>query len=579
MVKKYLFALLLVCFSLQLNNASSLVSENVHSAVMPNATISVDITTVCQYNDSPVITFTGSAGTAPYTFTYTIGTGAPQTITSTGNTAMLPVSTDNNGSFTYTLTEVQDQAGTTNAVSGNVTVNITEGPDASMGGTGSVPNQPVFTVCDNSASTATFTFTNISSTTSSLNSNYTINWGDGSSDFTATTWTTTMHDYNIGIYTLTYTIQGNNGCDTTQEYTVFVGSNPAVSLGNPGNTDICNTDALTFPITGTDNNPPGTTYTITFNDGSPSQIFNHPPPTSITHTFANSSCNTTSSDGSNTYANSFSANIVASNPCSSSSVGVVPIYVSSIPEADFTFPTAPSCINTQVCFEDLSIGNATNGSDTNCSTNPNVIWQISPNTFTLNSGDLGNDFGSTDPGLWLTGSEIICVNFTQAGTYTITQTVGNRCGLDVLTQTICVEAPVNPQFNLSATTGCTPLDVTTTNTTDESTSCIPPTYQWQVTYASDFCGTTPENWSFTNGTSATSASPSFNFVTPGTYTIELAGTNSCGETTNSQQVIVKQPPTATIDPISIICNTTSITPSATIQTCTCLLYTSPSPRD
>ncbi|WP_430410672.1 PKD domain-containing protein [Kordia sp.] len=569
MIKKYILALFLVCFSLQLHNASSRDSENAHSLLMPDATISVDIATVCQYNDSPVITFTGSAGTAPYTFTYTINAGTPQLITSTGNTATLEVPTDTDGTFVYDITQVQDATGVSNPATGNVTITVTEGPDASLGGTGAAifDGQPVFRICDNMAST--FNFTNTSSTASSLNQNYTIDWGDGSANFNATSFSSAiMHDYNVGIYTLTYTIQGNNGCTTVQEYAVFVGSNPAVSLGNPGNTDICNTEALTFPITGTDNNPPGTTYTITFNDGSPPQVFNHPPPVSITHTFATSSCNTTSSDGSNSYANSFSANIVASNPCSSSSVGVVPIYVSSIPEADFTFPTEPSCINTQVCFEDLSIGNATNGSDSNCSTNPNVIWSISPNTFTVTSGDVGNDFGLTDPDVWQSGSEILCVNFTQPGTYTITQTVGNRCGVDVLSETICVEAPVNPQFNLSAVTGCTPLAVTTTNTTDETTSCEPPTYEWQVTYASDFCGTTPEDWSFTNGTTATSASPSFNFVTPGTYTIQLAGSNACGETTNSQQIIVKQPPTATIDPVGIICNTTSITPTAVIETCT-----------
>ena len=46
----------------------------------PSATIA-GTTTVCQNAASPLINFTGSAGTAPYTFTYRINGGANQTIT------------------------------------------------------------------------------------------------------------------------------------------------------------------------------------------------------------------------------------------------------------------------------------------------------------------------------------------------------------------------------------------------------------------------------------------------------------------------------------------------------------------
>lgn len=560
-MKKYLLTLFVMCFALQIDYASS--TESV--AMMPDATISVDITTVCQYNESPVITFTGSNGTAPYTFTYTRnGVSATISTPANANTVTLDASTLFSGTVTYVLTNVQDQTGTNTMVTGQtITINITEGPDPTMNGDGADPAQFLFSICEDDA-VATFTFTNTSSTASTLNTNYTIDWGDGSAPFTGATWNLLTHDYTQGTYTLTYTIQGNNGCTTIQEYTVFLGSTPGIGFDTPGNTTICTGGSLTFDITGFENNPASTTYAVAFNDGSPTQLFSHPPPSSITHQFNMTSCGTNSGG----FMNSFSATISASNLCATSTATVAPILISSDPEADFSFPTEPSCVNTEVCFNDLSIGNTTNGSDSDCTTNPNVIWSITPNTFTVNSGDLGNDFGSTNPDLWLTGSDVLCINFTQPGNYTITQTVGNTCGTDTISQVICIEAPVNPQFTLNTDNGCSPLDVTTTNTTDESTSCNPPQYQWQVTYASDFCGTTPPNWSFTNGTSATSASPSFNFVTPGTYTIELAGTNSCGTTTNSQQVIVKQPPTATIDPVGIICNTTSITPSAMIDTCT-----------
>jgi gliding motility-associated-like protein len=46
---------------------------------------------VCQGNAVPNISFTGEGGVAPYTFTYTIGGGTPQTVVSQGNTAPVNV--------------------------------------------------------------------------------------------------------------------------------------------------------------------------------------------------------------------------------------------------------------------------------------------------------------------------------------------------------------------------------------------------------------------------------------------------------------------------------------------------------
>src|SRR5690606_34908694 len=70
------------------NTGQCAVTEVMTVTVNPLPTASVSgSTTVCQQDASPVVTFTGSGGTAPYTFTYIINTGTPQTVTSTGNTA------------------------------------------------------------------------------------------------------------------------------------------------------------------------------------------------------------------------------------------------------------------------------------------------------------------------------------------------------------------------------------------------------------------------------------------------------------------------------------------------------------
>ncbi|WNM19125.1 PKD-like domain-containing protein [Flavobacterium capsici] len=557
MKQKYLLIILVLIYSFSHTYAKSI-------NLPPSATIS-GTTTVCQNAASPVITFTGSGGTAPYTFTYTVtGTSGNQTVSTTGTNSSVTVSvpTGTAGTFVYNLVSVIDDSTPPipQNVSGTAIVTINPQPNANMGGTGAgsiFDNFPVFRICSNSASL--FNFTN-TSTTSSTNNNYTINWGDGSPNFTGSSWTTLSHTYQIGLWYLNYTISGSNGCSITKTYIVFVGSNPAVSLGNPGNTDICNANSLTFPITGTSNNPPGTTYTVTFNDGSAPIPFNHPPPASVTHTFTSSSCGTDSSDGSNTYQNSFSANIVATNPCSTSSVGVVPIYVSANPQANFTAPVS-ACINTQVCLTNTSLGNQV---ISNTCSNPLIVWSISPSTgYSLTSGSsLGNDFSSTDPSLWLSGSDVLCLNFSISGTYTITMKTGNKCGIDTISKTICVQPPLTPLFSLNTNTGCIPLSVTTTNNTVLTNQCGTPTYLWTVTYASGFCSTASPT--FPN---QTTANANFNFTEPGTYTIRLATTNSCGTNTTTQTVIVKKPPTASIAAITGACGTANISPTATIIGC------------
>jgi len=565
MKKSCIATLLLLIYQLGL-------AEEKNILLVPSATIAGNAT-VCQNAVSPLITFTGSGGTAPYTFTYTINGGANLTVTTTsGNSITVTAPTGTAGTFTYSLVSVRDSTlpVSEQTQSGTAIITIRPQPDATINGTGSgtfFGGIPVFRVCNNAVST--FIFINASSSASTINSNYTIVWGDGTPNFSSTSWSTPLtHDYQVGLWNMSYTIQSSNGCNITKNYIVFVGSNPAVSLGNPGNTDICSSSPLTFPITGTTNNPPGTTYTVTFSDLSPAQLFTHPPPASVTHTFAFSSCGYSASNGVTTFQNSFSANIVAENPCGSSAIGVVPIYVSTPPVANFSLPTT-GCTNTQICITNTSTGAyENNGSNTNCNTSPKFVWSITPASgFTISSGSLGNDFGSPDPNLWISGTSPLCINFTQVGTYTITIKTGNRCGNDQITKTICIEPPFIPQFTLNTNTGCIPLTVTASNTTNLANQCSPPTYLWSVTYASDNCSSASA-FTYTSGTSATSVNPSFNFTDAGTYSISVTMTNSCGVLTSAiQTVVVKKPPIVAVNPIINSCGTANINPTALVSPC------------
>ena len=79
--------------------------------------------TVAQNTTAPNITFTGSGGTKPYTFAYTMNAGANQTIATSGtnNTTTTPQSTATVGQFVYTLVSVTDAYGCTGALTSTTT--------------------------------------------------------------------------------------------------------------------------------------------------------------------------------------------------------------------------------------------------------------------------------------------------------------------------------------------------------------------------------------------------------------------------------------------------------------------------
>lgn len=109
------------------NAASGEVTVTVNA--LPSATISGSAT-VCQGAGSPVITFTGSGGTAPYVFTYELNGGTLQTISSSGNTATINMVTATAGTYAYRLVSVRDASSTscTNIASGIATIVVNATP-------------------------------------------------------------------------------------------------------------------------------------------------------------------------------------------------------------------------------------------------------------------------------------------------------------------------------------------------------------------------------------------------------------------------------------------------------------------
>ncbi len=482
------------------------------------------------------------------------------------------------GTFTVTLTVTG-----ANGCSANTqqTVNIGIFPDASLSSSANVTTfngEPYFSICTSDPS-ASIDFFN-ASTTTTTNTNYQIIWGDNTPGYNNSTFATPeSHTYSVGTYVMTF-IVSSSGCKDTTDYNVFVGSNPVVGLGNPGGTGICTGNALTFPITYVNalgiTNTPGTIYTITFNDGSAPVIFTHPtngvPQPSITHIFDSTSCGTVSSNGTINYNNSFSASISASNPCQSSSAGVVPIYVSQKPDASFT--TSPGdtiCQNSTITFTNTSQnGNSvSNGQALGNCTNGKFVWKITPATgWNIASGSLGNDFNSNNPNPWITGSSPLQLTFTVPGTYNIKiKTGGNTtCGIDSAERIICVTEIPTASFTLNTQTGCAPLQVNATGSTNAAT-CGQNTYSWSVTYTpTSGCLPNTENYVYLGGTNASSANPQFQFINPGVYTIGLvtiSPAQACSSTVVTQQVTVKGKPVVAIGNVpASICTSQSITPTS-----------------
>ncbi|MCW5898731.1 MAG: PKD domain-containing protein [Flavobacteriales bacterium] len=516
--------------------------------------------TACQ---GATVNLNGSAtGSGPFTYSWSPATGLSST------TVANPVLTVPATNTTYTLT-ITDS----NNCQATAQVTVTVNPTASAILTSSNASYtvfngvPTFFKCmSNATSNYSFDFGG----TAMPGSTHTINWGDGSPVFTATgtTWPTQGHVYSQGIYTVTYTITQPNGCNASQTYSVFLGTNPAGALVNPGSTTGCGPLQLTFPIVGWASNTPGTIYTITFNDGTPPIVYDHPPPASITHLFTTGSCGTTSSDGVNTYQNSFSANMLVENPCGTSGSTVLPIVVSIPGMAGFTIsPSNPACLNSTVTFGSTSTGSMVMGNV--CANNPALLWSISPATGWTTGGQLGNHNGyigpDYDPTSWTVGSTNLGVNFNTPGTYTITLIAANMCGSDTISQTVCIEPPPVPAFVVDPIVGCAPMTVVPVNNSSSPNSCNT-TFQWNVTTTGNSCGATPQ-WSFGGGTNANSLQPQFNLTQPGSYTLQLQMQNSCGTFSTSQVVTVNAPPQVNTSSLPGICAGQCVNPSATVQAC------------
>ena len=326
--------------------------------------------------------------------------------------------------------------------------------------------------------------TNSSVVNNSTNVNYDINYGNGSNELNispGTIYNTTYLDE--GPYIITITVTDNiTGCVRDYEKNFFYGTNPAVSLGIPGNTqNQCSPKIYGFEATFSNNsgilNSPGTIYRKYTNDGKDDSTFIHPFPATdllsdiVFHSFDEASCGYSSI----AYDNSFLVGISATNGCGSSSAEVSPITQSSPPLAYIEMEDSIFCINTPVTFRDTSLGgkyvygvNTGSGFTYECDTSIAVAWDFIPNTgFTVTSGSLGNYSGLQYFDGTTHGTTEIKVMFHNKGAYSVQFKKVSPCGNAEISdedfKDFLIDSLPDAEFILDKDMDCAPLIINGNN--------------------------------------------------------------------------------------------------------------------
>lgn len=430
---------------------------------IPKASISGNAS-VCHNTSSPTVTFTGTNGTAPYTFTYTINGGTNQTlITTTGESATLSALTSNVGTSVYALVSVKDASATACSQLQTGTATVVVNPIPLV-----VINQPLPVCAPNTVDITTTT------TNSDSGLNYTF-WTDAQNtlSFSSPTAATTG----------TYYIKGTNtfGCSDSKAVSVVVNPLPTATIA--GTTAVCkNSASPNITFTGNGGTTPYT-FSYTINGGAIQTISTVSNNTSV------------SIQAPTTVAGVFNYNLVSiqdasTSACSQAQTGTATVTVNPLPQASITGTTS-------VC------NNATNPVVTFTGSNGTAPYTF---TYSINGGanqtitSSGNSVTLTVPtaNVGIFTYDLISVKDSSSTACTQLQS-----GSAVVT--------VNPLPSLLITNPaevCLPNTVDITNTT--SGSSVGLTY----TYWND------------NATTIALASPGA-IATSGTYFIKGTDANGC----------------------------------------------------
>jgi len=348
----------------------------------------------------------------------------------------------------------------------------------------------------------------------------TIDWGNGDVDvLTAMEVPFTTEYFGYGTYTISFTALGTNGCASVAQDQLFVGSNPEIETASPGMTaGLCAPELLVFPLTSYENNDPATVYTVDFGDGT-AATFNHPPPSTVEHIYASSSCGASGEFP----ANAFHFSIEASNECLTTATNAIFIEVLEVVPPPLSGP-ATVCVGSTGDYQ--VFGGFQSFTETGCELSSlSGNWEV----IALQ--------GQTPPVLNMASGSEFEPTFTEPGLYQIDYVddaliqAAAPCEYDATASLeVCVMASVEPEWSWESTSVCIPMEVQLSNDTPEP-PCGESIFSWTVQGGA-------YEWAI--GSGANDENPELIFLEAANYTVSLSvasGLNGVCGAASSQAIL------------------------------------------
>ncbi len=540
-------------------NVSS--SATITVTALPTATINANTLTACLSGISPVVTITGSGGTAPYTFIYTINGGPNQTITSTAASADLTVPVSSSGNFIYQLVSVQESSTTAciNAQTSSLTVVVNP--------------KPVFASIDPLEPTICYgtSFFNVTLTYSNIPTEYKLDWSSlaTSHGFTNVGYTTNNFisgsPLTIAVPTATAQITTYSGTLTVRNALTGCESDPGTAQFKINPVPILGT------ITGVSPVCVGSTLSLSNSLGGGTWTINN----------ANATIGALTGMVTGSAAGSSVVTYSVTNVQGCSSLTTTSVIINALPVLGMITGVSPVCLGSTLNLSNSLTGgiwtinnaNATIGSLTGLLTgsaagtsvvtysvtNSDGCSNLTTTTVTINA--LPTVAAITGLNAVCVGSNITLANATGGGVWSLNNANATVNGSGVLTGSTAGTTTVS--YAVTDVNNCTTI-VTSTKTINALPTVAAITGLNAVCVGSNITLANATNggvWSMNNANATINGSGVLTGSTAGTTTVSYAVTdvNNCTTIVTSTKTINALPTVAAITGLNAVCVGSNIT--------------------